>query len=84
MIVLRSKDEIAQIGRAGKILAQTLEKLRECAKPGVQTKELDAIAREEIIKRNGYPAFKGYNGFPANICVSLNETVVHGIPSDRN
>ena len=83
MIVLRSKDEIAEIARAGKILATTLEKLRRCAKPGMQTKELDAIAREEIIKRNGYPAFKDYKGFPGNICVSLNETVVHGIPSDR-
>ena len=83
MIVLRSKDEIAQIGRAGSILAATLEKLRRCAKPGIQTKELDAIAREEIIKRNGYPAFKDYKGFPGNICASLNETVVHGIPSDR-
>ena len=83
MIVLRSKDEIAQIGRAGSILAATLEKLRRCAKPGIQTKELDAIAREEIIKRNGYPAFKDYKGFPGNICVSLNEMVVHGIPSDR-
>ena len=83
MIVLRSKDEIAQIGRAGKILAATLEKLRKAAKPGIQTKELDEIAREEIIKRNGYPAFKDYKGFPGNICASLNETVVHGIPSDR-
>ena len=83
MIVLRSKDEITEIGRAGSILAHTLEKLKKCAKPGIQTKELDAIAREEIIKRNGYPAFKDYKGFPANICVSLNEMVVHGIPSDR-
>ena len=83
MIVLRSKDEIKQISQAGSILAATLEKLGKCAKPGIQTKELDAIAREEIIKRNGYPAFKDYKGFPGNICVSLNETVVHGIPSDR-
>ena len=83
MIVLRSKDEISEIGRAGSILARTLEKLRKYAKPGILTKELDAIAREEIIKRDGYPAFKDYKGFPGNICVSLNEMVVHGIPSDR-
>jgi len=83
MIALRSKGELAEIGRAGKILATTLEKLKKYAKPGVQTKELDEVAREEIVKRNGYPAFKGYKGFPGNICVSLNETVVHGIPSDR-
>jgi len=83
MIVLRSKGEIDQIARAGKILFETLEKLRRRVKPGVRTKELDVIAREEILKRDGYPAFKDYNGFPANICVSLNEAVVHGIPSDR-
>ena len=83
MIVLRSKDEIAQIRKAGKILAQALSRVRKYARAGIQTKELDAIARDEIIKRNGYPAFKYYKGFPANICVSLNETVVHGIPSDR-
>ncbi len=83
MIVLRSKAEIAEIARAGRILAQALEKLKKYAKAGLQTKELDAIAREEIMKRNGYPAFKGYKGFPGNICTSLNETVVHGIPSDR-
>ena len=83
MIVLRSKDEIGQIRQAGKILARTLEKLKKHAKPGIQTKELDEIAREEIIKRNGYPAFKGYKGFPGNICTSVNETVVHGIPSDK-
>jgi len=83
MMILRSADEIATIGQAGAILAATLEKLKKCAKPGVQTKELDRIARDEILKRGGYPAFKGYKGFPGNICVSLNETVVHGIPSDR-
>lgn len=84
MIVLRSKDEIAQVRQAGSILAATLKKLKSHAKAGVRTKELDAIAREEILKRNGYPAFKDYKGFPANICASLNETVVHGIPSDRS
>lgn len=83
MIVLRSKDEIAQIKQAGLILALTLERLSKSAKIGIETKELDAIARDEIIKRNGYPAFKDYNGFPANICVSINEMVVHGIPSSR-
>ena len=83
MIVLRSKEEISQIRQAGVILARALEKVKNYAKAGVQTKELDAIAREEIIKRNGYPAFKGYKGFPGNICTSINEGVVHGIPSDR-
>jgi len=83
MIILRSDDEVALIREAGKILASTLAKLKRYAKPGVQTKELDAIARDEIIKSNGYPAFKGYKGFPGNICTSINEVVVHGIPSER-
>ena len=83
MIILRSDDEVALIREAGKILASTLAKLKRYAKPGVQTKELDAIARDEILKSNGYPAFKGYKGFPGNICTSINEVVVHGIPSER-
>lgn len=83
MIILRSADEIATIRNAGAILAATLEKLKVSASPGIRTKELDRIARDEILKRGGYPAFKGYKGFPGNICVSFNETVVHGIPSDR-
>lgn len=83
MTVLRSDDEIKNIRNAGKIVAQTFEKLKKYVKPGVRTKELDAIAREEILKYNGYPAFKNYKGFPGNICASVNEVVVHGIPSDR-
>ncbi len=83
MIVLHSDEEIASIRRAGQILSATLAKLKKYVKPGVTTKELDAIARDEILARNGYPAFKGYKGFPGNICTSLNEVVVHGIPSER-
>jgi methionyl aminopeptidase len=83
MIVLRSDDEIASIREAGRILAATLEKLKENVRPGIRTKELDAIARQEILRLNGYPAFKDYKGFPANICTSVNEVVVHGIPSGR-
>ena len=83
MIVLRSADEIAAIRSAGRIVAATLGRLKDAVKPGVTTSELDAAAREEILARNGFPAFKGYKGFPANLCVSVNETVVHGIPSAR-
>ncbi len=83
MIILRSDEEIAAIRKAGRILAATLEKVKRQTRVGVQTKELDAIARDEILRRNGYPAFKGYKGFPGNICTSINEVVVHGIPSDR-
>lgn len=83
MIHIRTAEEIKNIAKAGAILAQTLDKLKGSIRPGIETLELDRIAREEIMKRDGYPAFKGYKGFPANICASLNETVVHGIPSDR-
>lgn len=83
MIVLRSAEEIRMIRQAGSILAATLERLRKSVKPGMKTEELDRIAREEIIKHDGYPAFKGYKGYPANICTSVNEEVVHGIPSGR-
>ena len=83
MIVLRSDGEIASIREAGAILAATLEKLKKHVRPGVKTIELDAMARQEILKRNGYPAFKNYKGFPGNICTSVNEVVVHGIPSER-
>jgi methionyl aminopeptidase len=83
MIVLRSDDEIESIRKAGRILANTLKKLAKHARPGVRTIELDTLARDEIIRHDGYPAFKGYKGYPANICTSLNEAVVHGIPSER-
>lgn len=83
MIVLRSEDEIRLIRKAGHIVAVTLEKLKSCAKAGVETKELDTIARDEILRQDGYPAFNGYKGYPGNICTSVNEAVVHGIPSGR-
>jgi methionyl aminopeptidase len=83
MIVLKGEREIAEIREAGRIVALTLNKLRKCSKVGITTSELDKIARDEIIKHGGKPAFKNYKGFPANICVSINEVVVHGIPSDR-
>jgi methionyl aminopeptidase len=83
MIILRSDEEIAQIRRAGLIVALVLDKLRSCSKPGIETKELDRIALEEILKNGALPAFKGYKGYPATICVSVNEGVVHGIPSAR-
>lgn len=69
--------------RAGKIVAAVIEELKRITRPGVATAELDRVARSMILDMGGYPAFKDYKGFPANICVSINETVVHGIPSDR-
>lgn len=83
MIVLKSEKEIAIMREAGKIAAETLEALRPHVKPGVSTAELDILACEFIARRNATPAFKGYHGFPASICTSLNDEVVHGIPSKK-
>ena len=83
MIILRSDEEIGQIRKAGLIVALVLDKLKMRAKPGIETKELDRIALEEILKKKGLPAFKDYKGYPANVCISINEGVVHGIPSAR-
>ncbi|SDH58998.1 methionyl aminopeptidase [Desulfosporosinus hippei DSM 8344] len=68
---------------AGRIVAETLELIREHAKPGVTTLELDRMAEKYIRAQGAIPAFKGYNGFPATLCTSVNEQVVHGIPGLR-
>ena len=80
MISLKSPREIELMRIAGRIVADTLELLREVIRPGITTMELDTIAEAYIRKSGGIPAFKGYNGFPASICSSINEQVVHGIP----
>ncbi len=69
--------------RAGQIVAETLRALREMVEPGVSTRELDAYAESKIRGAGAYPTFKGYHGYPASICASVNDEVVHGIPSDR-
>ena len=83
MIALRSTEEIEAIRKAGAIVAQALDTLRKRARIGVTTAKLDAIAADVILSAGGIPAFKGYRGYPANICTSVNEEVVHGIPSPR-
>ncbi|MEA4846217.1 MAG: type I methionyl aminopeptidase [Clostridiaceae bacterium] len=80
MINIKSPREIELMRIAGRIVAETHELLREAIRPGITTLELDAIAEAYIKKSGGIPAFKGYNGFPASICSSINEQVVHGIP----
>lgn len=80
---IKSAREIKSMRAAGKIVAETLEKIKEVIRPGITTKELDQIAEEYIRKNNGIPAFLGYQGYPSNICASVNEEVVHGIPSKR-
>jgi methionyl aminopeptidase len=80
VIVRKSSTEIAQMGRAGRIVRETLALLAENIRPGVTTAELDAIADEFIRAQGGFPTFKGYRGYPASICASPNDMVVHGIP----
>lgn len=80
MISIKSAKEIEMMRIAGRIVAETHEKLKEVIKPGITTKELDVIAEEYIRSSGALPAFKGFHGFPASICASVNEQVVHGIP----
>lgn len=83
MIILKSDQEIEKIREAGRIVAETIEELKERVCAGIFTRDLDRIAEEYIVKRGGIPAFKGYRGFPATLCISVNNEIVHGIPSDR-
>jgi methionyl aminopeptidase len=83
MIILKSPEEVGKMQRAGRIVAEVLRELKEQVKPGVSTLDLDEIAEKGIRKRGGQPAFKGYRGFPATLCASVNNEIVHGIPSKR-
>ena len=80
MIILKSKSEIKLMEEAGKIVAGAHEAVRKAIAPGITTEELDRIAEDYIRSRGATPAFKGYMGYPASICTSINEQVVHGIP----
>jgi len=82
-IEIKSVDEIALMREAGLVVASTLETLREQIAPGMTTADLDSIARESISGHGATPSFLGYYGFPAVICTSVNEEVVHGIPGER-
>jgi methionyl aminopeptidase len=83
MVVRKSRGEIARMRQAGLIVAETLRDLRRMVEPGITTKELDEYAESRIRKSGAYPTFKGYRGFPSSICASVNDEVVHGIPSNR-
>lgn len=83
MIILKSKREIEIMREAGRVVAETHAFLKEVIKPGITTKELDTLAENFIRSKNAIPGFKGYGGFPGTICASVNEEVVHGIPSMR-
>ncbi|HEY91467.1 MAG TPA: type I methionyl aminopeptidase [Dehalococcoidia bacterium] len=82
-IIIKSDQEIALMREAGRIVANVLEVLKSRIKPGMRTGELDVIAAEEAEKHGSQPSFKGYRGFPATLCVSVNDEIVHGIPGER-
>lgn len=82
-ILIKSDKELNAMRQAGKIVATALKILTERVRPGMKTEELDIIAAEELENRGATPSFKGYHGFPAHLCVSINEEIVHGIPGER-
>jgi methionyl aminopeptidase len=83
VILLKSPRELEHMRGAGRILAEVKALLRRLVKPGVSTKEIDAEVEALILARGATPAFKGYRGYPATVCTSINEEVVHGIPSPK-
>jgi methionyl aminopeptidase len=82
-IEIKSEKEIAVMRQAGKIVAEILRILTKQVKPGMKTKELDIIAERELKMRGAESSFKGYRGYPATVCVSINDEIVHGIPVGR-
>jgi len=83
MVIIKSPREIEQLKRSSAMVAEVFEKLRGMIVPGITTKELDQVAEEYILLKGARPAFKGYRGFPATLCISINDEVVHGIPGQR-
>jgi len=83
MVIIKSDEEIVIMRRCGKILAAILDKIRAEVRPGIKTGQLDIIMAEESKKKGVIPSFKNYRGFPANLCVSVNDEIVHGIPGER-
>jgi len=83
MIVLRSRREIEKLKAANRMVAGVLELLKKNVRPGISTAALDRLAEDEIVSQGARPAFKGYAGFPATLCASINHEIVHGIPSAK-
>jgi methionyl aminopeptidase len=83
MITLRSREELAKLEEASRIVLETLDVVSQAVAPGVTTGELDRIAEAEILRRSARPAFVGYRGYPKTLCTSINDEVVHGIPGRR-
>lgn len=83
MIIVKSSEEIEKIAEACRIVARALDLLRDIVHPGVTTNELEQFVERYIRSHDAVPAFKGYRGYPASICASVNNEVIHGVPSDR-
>jgi len=83
MIVLKSEKEIVAIRKSSRIVAQVLAELQKMIEAGIPTKELDAFAEKRAREMDAVPAFKGYRGYPSSLCTSINEEIIHGIPSSR-
>ena len=83
MIIIKKPEQIMLMRQAGKITAEALLVARDAIKPGVSTKEVDTKIRTFIEKCGAYPTFLGYGGFPGSACISINDQVIHGIPSDK-
>jgi methionyl aminopeptidase len=83
MVILKLPEEIEKARASNRIVAEVLNRISEKVKPGVRTRDLDKLAEDIVQKRGAKPAFKGYRGFPHALCTSINEVVVHGMPSER-
>ncbi|HKQ88836.1 MAG TPA: type I methionyl aminopeptidase [Candidatus Acidoferrales bacterium] len=81
MVICKSTAELEKMHRAGLLVWEVLEKMRAMVRPGISTKELDEFAEKYVTEHNAKPAFKGYRGYPGSVCTSINDEVVHGIPS---
>ena len=83
MIPIKTEKDLRMLRRSGRILSAVMRKVEKILKPGITTLDIDRLSEELILKENALPAFKGYKGFPATACVSVNDEIVHGIPSPR-
>lgn len=83
MIIYKSSEELQEIKLSNQIVARILAELKDLIRPGIQTKDLDEYAKRRCKEMDAVPAFKGYRGYPASLCTSINEEIVHGIPSSR-
>ncbi|OGW39911.1 MAG: type I methionyl aminopeptidase [Nitrospirae bacterium RBG_13_39_12] len=83
MIILKSQEEIERIAKSCDIVARALNAVRDIVRPGIATEEIESFVDAYIRSNNAIPAFKGYRGYPASVCTSVNNEVIHGIPSDR-